>query len=158
MPKQIIRSTFEQLEQLGKSTAKQVVQQPKKMAEEASSAVAGKKDEGGAETNPKGLDEPRHPKGVGSQPKFTQAQIAQKIEKAAQMRSKLHLQEIEGQIAQIQKQRLEQIKRVQEEVFKEKEEQKEPPEVQLPSKRKKGLMVSVKRLKQKVESFRGTSG
>lgn len=163
--KKIIRDSFEQLGDLGKTTAKQAAQQTKKMAEEVVSVAAGKKSEQRAEPSSGGSGEPRNPKGFGrgfgsQKPKLTQAQIAEKIEKAAQMRSKLHLQEIEGQIAEIQRQRLEQVKQVQEEAFKQEELREElSQEAQLPSKRKKGLMpISVKRLKQKVEGWRGAKG
>lgn len=156
----IISDTFEQLEQLVKTTAKQTVQQPKKMVEEATSIVTGKVKDEGIEGRPVKAGKPTQAGQKSGQPKLTQSQIAQKIEEASQMRSKLHLQEIERQISEIQEQRLKQIKQVQEEVFKEEEEQKGPQEAQLPSKRKKGIspIGVVKRLKQKVEGFRGVSG
>lgn len=157
MPKRIIADTFEQLEELGKTIVKQAVQQPKKMVKEAVVVVTGEKSEEGVENLGFHL---RGGKNSQNKPKLTQSQIAQKIEEAAQMRSKLHLQEIERQISEIQEQRLKQIKQVQEEVFKEEEEQKGPQEAQLPSKRKRGIspIGVVKRLKQKVEGFRGVSG
>jgi len=151
--KRIISDTFEQLEQLGQSTVKQAVQQPKKMVEEAVSAVGGKKDEEEAENLGLGSG------GLGGKkPKLTQEQIAQKIEKAAKMRAKLHLQEIEREIDKIQRQRLEQIKQVQEEAFGEEKQEVQPQEVQLPTKKKRGLFSVVDKAKQKVEKFIGVSG
>jgi len=126
--KKVIKTTFEQ--------------EPKQAAQEAGSVVAGKTQ----------LD----PKGLATQPKLTQAQIAQKMADADKSRSTLHLRELEEEMRQLRQKRLEKIKKAQDEIFEETEKEKEAEEEE--KKEKSLLSLSVKRLKGRVEKWRGAKG
>jgi len=117
-------------------------QEPKQATEEAGSVVAGKPQ----------LD----PKSLGTKPKLSQAQIAQKMADADKSRSTLHLRKLEEEMRQLRQKRLEKIKKAQDEIFEETEEEKE---IQEEEKKEKGLLpLSVKRLKGRIEKFRGAKG